>query len=57
MPRYARVMVDQSGSHAFDYEIPPEMESNCIQIGSRVHVPVRNRSALATVIELLTIPM
>ena len=52
MPGYARVMVDQSGSQAFDYEIPPLLESK-IQVGSRVSVPVRNRTALATVIELL----
>jgi len=52
LPKYARVMVDQSGSHAFDYEIPEALASK-IQIGSRVSVPVRNRSALATVIELL----
>jgi primosomal protein N' (replication factor Y) len=52
MPKYARVMVDQSGSRAFDYEIPAPLEAT-VQIGSRVSVPVRNRTALATVIELL----
>lgn len=45
-------MVDQSGSHAFDYEIPQALESK-VDVGSRVSVPVRNRSGLATVIELL----
>ncbi len=52
MPKYARVMVDRSGSVAFDYEIPAALEAK-IQVGSRVSVPVRNRTALATVIELL----
>ena len=52
MPKYARVIVDQSGGNAFDYEIPPPLEGK-IQAGSRVSVPVRNRSARATVIELL----
>ena len=52
MPGYARVMVDRSGGVAFDYEIPAALEPK-IQVGSRVSVPVRNRTALATVIELL----
>lgn len=51
MPKYARVLVDQSGSHAFDYEIPAALEPK-VEVGSRVRVPVRARTALATVIEL-----
>jgi primosomal protein N' (replication factor Y) len=51
MPRYARVLVDDSGSHAFDYELPPGVADE-LQIGSRVRVPVRTRTALGTIIEL-----
>src|SRR5215203_361682 len=51
MPRYARVLVDDSGSHAFDYELPPGIADE-LQIGSRVRVPVRTRTALGTIIEL-----
>ena len=50
--KFARVIVDQSGGTALDYAIPPEWEDR-VQTGSRVSVPVRNRQALATVIELL----
>ena len=52
MPKYARVIVDQSGSQVFDYEIPDLLAAK-IEIGSRVRVPVRMRMALATVIEIL----
>ncbi len=52
MPKYARVIVDQSGGNAFDYEIPEPLAGR-IQAGSRVSVPVRNRMARATVIDLL----
>ncbi len=52
MSKYARVIVDQSGGNAFDYEIPPALEGG-VHAGSRVSVPVRNRSKRATVIELL----
>ena len=50
--KFARVIVDQSGGTALDYAIPPELESR-VQTGSRVSVPIRQRQALATVIELL----
>ncbi len=49
MPRYARVMVDDTGGNAFDYEIPPEVAGS-LQIGSRVWVPVRTRAMLGTII-------
>lgn len=52
MPRFARVMVDDSGGNAFDYELP-EAVSGRLQVGSRVRVPVRTRTMLGTVIELL----
>ena len=50
--KFARVIVDQSGGTALDYAIPPELEGR-VQTGSRVAVPVRQRQAFATVIELL----
>ena len=52
MPKYARVLVDDSAGKAFDYELP-EAAAAVLQPGSRVRVPVRTRTALATVIELL----
>ena len=52
MPRFARVLVDDSAGKAFDYELP-EAVAGTLQPGSRVRVPVRTRTALATVIELL----
>src|SRR5215207_2656055 len=52
MPRFARVLVDDSAGKAFDYELP-EAVAGVLQPGSRVRVPVRTRTALATVIELL----
>jgi primosomal protein N' (replication factor Y) len=52
MAKYARVIVDKSGSSVFDYEIPETLAQR-IEIGSRVNVPVRRRMALATVIALL----
>src|SRR5687767_13100913 len=51
MPRFARVMVDDSGGNAFDYALP-EAIASALAIGSRVRVPVRTRTALGTVIEL-----
>jgi primosomal protein N' (replication factor Y) len=50
--KFARVIVDQSGGTALDYSIPPEWEAH-VETGSRVSVPVRQRQAMATVIELL----
>ena len=52
MPKYARVLVDDSAGKAFDYELP-DAAAAVLQPGSRVRVPVRTRTALATVIELL----
>ncbi len=51
MPKYARVMVDDSGGNAFDYELPEPIAAT-LQVGSRVRVPVRTRTALGTIIEL-----
>ena len=51
MPRFALVMVDDSGGNAFDYELPEAVASQ-LQIGSRVRVPVRTRTMLGTILEL-----
>ncbi|MDB6154026.1 MAG: primosomal protein [Chthoniobacteraceae bacterium] len=51
MPKYARVMVDDSGGNAFDYALP-EAAAAQLQIGCRVRVPVRTRTVLGTIIEL-----
>src|SRR5262245_58034457 len=51
MPRYALVLVDDSGSHAFDYALPDSV-ADTLQIGSRVRVPVRTTTRLGTIIEL-----
>jgi primosomal protein N' (replication factor Y) len=52
MASFARIIVEQSGSNVFDYEIPAALHA-AVAIGSRVEVPVRNRHARGTVIELL----
>ena len=51
MPKYARVMVDDSGGNAFDYELP-EAVAHELQVGSRVRVPMRTRTELGTIIEI-----
>lgn len=51
MPKYARVIVDQSGSSVLDYEIPDELAERVV-VGARVSVPVKTRTLMATVIEL-----
>jgi primosomal protein N' (replication factor Y) len=49
MPKYASVMVDDSGGRAFDYEVPSAVAAT-IAIGTRVRVPVRTRTVLGTII-------
>ncbi len=51
MPKYARVMVDDSGGNAFDYELPEPVAAS-LSVGSRVRVPVRTRTAIGTIIEI-----
>src|SRR5580658_6691021 len=51
MPRYASVMVDDSGGHCFDYQVPEGAEGT-LAVGFRVRVPVRTRTVLGTVIAL-----
>jgi primosomal protein N' (replication factor Y) len=49
---YARVIIDRSIHRELDYLIP-EMLAEKIGIGSRVRVPFREKSALATVVAML----
>ncbi len=51
MPRYALVLVDDSGSNAFDYALPDAV-ADTLRVGSRVRVPVRTTTRLGTIIEL-----
>src|SRR3954467_2392676 len=51
-PSFARVIIDRSIHRELDYAIP-ESFADKIGIGSRVRVPFRERSALATVVGLL----
>jgi primosomal protein N' (replication factor Y) len=52
-PSYARVIIDRSIHRELDYLIP-ETLADKVSIGSRVRVPFREKSALATVVALLT---
>lgn len=47
--RFARVVVDDSGSRIFDYSIPDGLE---VRVGSRVRIPVRTRTVMGTVLEI-----
>lgn len=49
MPRFARVLLDQSTGRTLDYRIP-EAFSGRVDVGSRVRVPLRTRVVLATVL-------
>ncbi|MFN2623274.1 MAG: primosomal protein N' [Chthoniobacterales bacterium] len=51
-PSYARVVIDRSIHRELDYLIP-ELLAEKTAIGSRVRVPFRERSALATVVAIL----
>jgi primosomal protein N' (replication factor Y) len=51
-PSYARVIIDRSIHRELDYLIP-ELLVEKVSIGSRVRVPFRERSSLATVVALL----
>ncbi len=50
--RYARVIIDRSIHRELDYLVP-ETLADRIDVGSRVRVPFREKSALATVIAIL----
>ena len=49
MPNFAKVLLDDSGGRAFDYEVPEVLAA---VVGSRVRVPVRMRTLLGTVIAI-----
>ncbi len=49
---YARVIVDRSIHRELDYLVPEPL-ANRVDVGSRVRVPFREKSALATVVALL----
>ncbi len=51
MPRFASVLVDDSGGNSFDYLIPEGAEGTVV-VGSRVRVPMRTRTLAGTVIGL-----
>ncbi|MEY2550491.1 MAG: hypothetical protein QOG12_635 [Verrucomicrobiota bacterium] len=51
-PSYARVLIDRSIHRELDYLVPETLAGK-VSIGSRVRVPFRERSALATVVALL----
>jgi primosomal protein N' (replication factor Y) len=51
-PSFARVIIDRSIQRELDYAIPDAFAGK-IEIGSRVRVPFRERSSLATVVGLL----
>lgn len=51
-PKYVRVIIDRSIRRELDYAIP-EMLAERVSIGSRLRVPFRDKSALATVVALL----
>jgi len=50
---FARVIIDRSIHRELDYSIPETLAER-VSIGSRLRVPFRDRSALATVVALLT---
>jgi primosomal protein N' (replication factor Y) len=51
-PSYARVIIDRSIHRELDYLVPESLAEK-IGIGSRVRVPFREKSALATVVGLM----
>jgi primosomal protein N' (replication factor Y) len=51
MPKFASVLVDDSGGRAFDYEIPAAIAQKA-GVGCRVRVPVRTRAMLGTIIAI-----
>src|SRR5467141_610731 len=51
-PNYVRVIIDRAIQREFDYSVPETLAER-IGIGSRVRVPFRDKSALATVLATL----
>lgn len=52
MPSFVRVLVDRSEGRELDYSLPAEFAGK-VAVGSRVIVPVRNRRAPGTVLEVM----
>src|SRR5437879_3820975 len=50
-PNYVRVIIDRAIQREFDYSVPETLAER-IGIGSRVRVPFRDKSALATVLAM-----
>src|SRR4051812_27766352 len=51
-PRFVRVVIDRAIQRELDYIIPEPLRDR-ISVGSRLRVPFRDRSALATVLRVL----
>jgi primosomal protein N' (replication factor Y) len=51
-PKYARVIIDRAIHRELDYLIPDTLAER-VAVGSRVRVPFRDKSALATVLAIL----
>src|SRR5438874_2540872 len=51
-PKYVRVIIDRAIQRELDYSVPETLAER-IGVGSRVRVPFRDRSALATVLAVL----
>ena len=52
LPRYVRVVIDRAIQRELDYIIPETLRDR-IGVGSRLRVPFRDKSSLATVLSLL----
>ncbi len=52
VPRFVRVVIDRAIHRELDYTVPPTLADR-VAIGSRLRVPFRDKSALATVVGLL----
>src|SRR5438270_10550612 len=51
-PNYVRVIIDRAIQRELDYSVPETLAER-IGVGSRVRVPFRDKSALATVVATL----
>jgi primosomal protein N' (replication factor Y) len=51
-PNYVRVVIDRAIHRELDYELPESLAPR-VDVGSRVRVPFRDKSALATVLAVL----
>jgi len=51
-PSYIRVVIDRAIHRELDYSVPETLAER-VDVGSRVRVPFRDKSALATVVATL----